>query len=127
MSGTQKKSFWAVISVYAEVMCIVEGTFMVPVGKPVVFDFPGDCGRILAQIAGDLLEGTSFVQRVFNEDPVFECQMFLVTGYKSAHICFLPLLSEGDMNIPPKEEGFQQYERPCAFSPTPAGNSQPRA
>ena len=43
MSGTQKKSFWAVISVYAEVMCIVEGAFMVPVGKPVVFDFPGDC------------------------------------------------------------------------------------
>lgn len=117
---------FAVIAVYAEVMRIVEGAFMVPVGKPVVFDFPGYRGRILAQIAGDLLEGTSFVQRVFNEDPVFECQMFLVTGYKSAHICFLPLLSEGDMNIPPKEEGFQQYE-PCAFSPTPAANSQTRA
>lgn len=58
---------FAVIPVYAEVVCIVEGAFMVPVGKPVVFDFPGDGGRILAQIAGDLLEGTSFVQRVFNE------------------------------------------------------------
>lgn len=111
-------SLFAVIHVYAEVVCIVEGAFMVPVGKPVVFDFPGDHGRIFTQIAGDLLEGTAFVQRVFNEDPVFEGQMFLVTGYKSAHICFLPLLSEGDMNIPPQEHRFQQYKSLCVFSPT---------
>ena len=42
-------------------------------------DFFRDCGGILAQEPGDILEGSALIQFVFDIDTVFKGKMFLVT------------------------------------------------
>ena len=93
----------AVIPMDTEVMGIVKSAFVVPVGKSVFFYLPGDGGGILTQIPGDLFEGKPFIQGLFNKEPVLKGKVFVVAGDKSAHIYFLPLLSEVNMNIPSGE------------------------
>ena len=75
----------AVITVDAEVVGIVEGALVVPVGEAVGPDFLGDGGRILAQEPCDILERSSLIQFIFNVDTVIKGKMFLVAWDKSAH------------------------------------------
>ena len=93
----------AAIPVGTEVMGIVKSAFVVPVGKSVFFYLSGNGGGILTQISGDLFEGKPFIQGLFNKEPVLKGKVFVVAGDKFAHIYFLPLLSEGNMNIPSGE------------------------
>ena len=75
----------AVIAVDAEVVGIVEGALVIPVGEAVSPDFLGDGGRILAQEPCDILERSSLIQFIFDVDTVVKGKMFLVTWDISAH------------------------------------------
>ena len=77
--------FFTVIPMDTEVFCIVKSTLMIPVRQTVCLDFFRDGSGILTQVSGNVLEGTAFVQRVFNVYTVFKGKMFLVTGNIFAH------------------------------------------
>ena len=64
----------------AEVVGVVERTFVPGVERPVPADFFGDGGGILAEIFGDILERLTLVQSLLNEPPVIERQMLSVSG-----------------------------------------------
>ena len=53
--------FAAVVSSYTEVLCIIEGALVVPVGSPAQFHFFGNGGWILAEIFSDVLERTPLI------------------------------------------------------------------
>ena len=76
---------FAVVSMDAEVLCIVKGSFVIPVRKPVSLYFLGNGGWILAQIPGNVLKGCSFVQFVFDILAIIQCKMFLVPWYILTH------------------------------------------
>ena len=75
----------AVIAVYAEVVRVIEGAFMIPVTEPVRSDLLGDGGRVFTEIFSDLFKGEGLIQRPFNISAVIEGKMFLVTGYVFTH------------------------------------------
>ena len=78
-------SFLTVIPVDAEVLCIIKGSFMIPVGQAVCPDFLGYGGGILTQETSNVLKGSPFVQFVFNVDTVFKGKMLLITGNVFTH------------------------------------------
>ena len=63
--------FTAVVTMDAEVFCIIKGTLVVPVRNPVRSDLFGNRSRILAKIFCNVLEGDSLVKGIFNVDAVF--------------------------------------------------------
>ena len=73
------------ITVNTEVVSIIECSFTIQKVHPVELDLLGDGCRILAEVLGHLLEGQTFIERVFNVLPVFQSQVLLVTGYVLAH------------------------------------------
>ena len=77
--------FTAVVTMDAEVFCIIKGTLVVPDRNPVRSDLFGNRSRILAKIFCNVLEGDSLVKGIFNVDAIFRSQMFLVSRYVPAH------------------------------------------
>ena len=74
-------------AVSAKVLRIVEKPlrkvrFMLPVG---LYFFRDRC-RILAKETCNLFKGSSLIQGFFNINPVLECKVLLVSGYKVAHV-----------------------------------------
>ena len=71
--------FAAVVAVDAEVFCIIEGTFVIPVRNPVNFDLFGNRSRILAEVLCNILEGDCLIKGIFNVDTVFKSQVLLIS------------------------------------------------
>ena len=76
---------FTVITMDTEILSIIKGAFVIPVGQPMCLYLLGNGSRILAQKASNILKGSAFVQFVFNVDTVFECKVFLVTRYIFTH------------------------------------------
>jgi len=70
---------FAVIAMDTEVLSIIKGTLMVPVGQAMALYLFRDSGRILTKEFGAILKGCTFVQFIFNVNTIFKCKMFLVT------------------------------------------------
>lgn len=77
--------FPAMVPVGAEVVGIVKGAFVVPVGSAVSPYLFGDGGGILTEEPCDILEGSALIKFIFDVDAVIEGKVFLVTGDESAH------------------------------------------
>ena len=93
------------ITVYTEVMRIIEGAFMIPVGSPVRSHLFGDGGRVLTQELCYVLKGCPLIKLRLYVLTVIKFKVFLVTGDESTHGYLFPLLSERDLTI------AQIYER----------------
>lgn len=76
---------FTVITMNTEVLSIIKGAFVIPVGQAVSLDLLGNGGGIFTQETRDILKGSTFVQLVFNVDTVFEGKVFLITGYIFTH------------------------------------------
>lgn len=96
--------FLAMVSVDAEILCIIKSAFVVIVRHAVCPHLLRYGGRILAQEAGNVLEGRSLVQFVFDVNAVVKSEVFLVPWYVFAHRFLLLLLPEGRINNTIKEE-----------------------
>ncbi len=76
---------FAAISMDTEVLCIVKSALMIPVRQAMCLDFFRYASRIFTQVFGNVLEGTAFIQRVFNVYTVLKGKVFLVTRNITAH------------------------------------------
>lgn len=89
----------AMVAMNAEVMGIIEGPFMIPIGYAVRPHFLGDGSRVLTKEACDILKGSAVIQLGFNVLAVIKSQVFLVPGNRFTHGVLLLLLPEGKTTI----------------------------
>lgn len=75
----------AMISVDAEVMCIVEGTLVIPVAEPMLFDLFGNGRGVFAEEACDVLKRSIFGKGLLNVKPIRLGEAFVIIRYKIAH------------------------------------------
>ena len=77
--------FLTPISMDTEVVCIIKGTLVKPVRQAVCPNFFGDGCRIFAEKACNVFKGYLLVESIFDIQPIFQCQMFLITRDKVTH------------------------------------------
>ena len=82
-------SLLTVIPVNTEILGIIKGSFVIPVGQAMSPNFLRYSGGILTQETCNVFKRCSFVQFVFNVDTVFKGKMFLIAWYIFTH-CFPP-------------------------------------
>lgn len=73
------------ITMDTEVVCVIEGTFMIPVRCPTGLYLLGDSSRVLAKEASNVLKGCALIQFGFNIDTVIKSKVFLVTRNVFTH------------------------------------------
>lgn len=75
-----------VIPVNAEVMGIIKGAFVIPVRQTVCFYLFRNGCWILAQKAGNIFKGSTFIQLVLYVDPIIKGKVFLIAGNIFTHM-----------------------------------------
>jgi hypothetical protein len=59
---------------------VVEAAFVIPVTEPVVSNFFRDRRRVFAEVACDVLEGSSFDQLLLDVFSIFQREVFWLPG-----------------------------------------------
>ena len=95
----------------AKVVLVVEAAFVIPVTEPVVSNFFRDRRRVFAEVACDVLEGSSFDQLLLDVFSIFQREVFLVAGNVFAHDRSFPCCQKEGFIIPWE---YEKVKSTCA-------------